>query len=236
MNDKEQTFIKDLIISADDIPCMERNLKSKGIVKHLLIKEKLLAWSETPEIRYTQIASVYRYDKRLRLVLYKYISYLEEFYRSIILDNYTVEAILRIKLVKDFKEKIIVKNDLNDALELLDFSSLLIQMQRLPSDKKALCGFPTKRLYENSKALKELRNAVMHNKFLLLYRNFEKCYVQGVDNGQSTTLKANIINLFAFLPQEVREKFKSDIMSCMEDRNLGQETKWDLPNFVCIVI
>ena len=76
----------------------------------------------------------------------------------------------------------------------------------------------------------------MHNKFLLLYRGFEECYVNGVDDGKSASLKANILNLIQFLPSEVGEQCIKDINACKEDRNKEGDTKWDLPPQVVITL
>ena len=116
MNNRINVFFNNLIIDKDDMPRAMRNLKSKGIEKHIIIKDKLMAYSESGMVRYTQIASIYRYDKRLRIVLYKYISFLEEWYRSIILDNY-INKTKKMFKTEDLKEKLEEKSNLNDALE-----------------------------------------------------------------------------------------------------------------------
>lgn len=170
MTEREKKFYQNLIIDDEDKGRLAHSLKSKGVEKHILIKERLLAWSECDKIEYSKIASAYRYDKRIRYVLFKYISYLEEFYRAVILDSYInrIKQSFWIKALQTNLEK--YNNDLNDALEHLEFSFLLAQCQALSKKMKKLCLFPkTKYLKENSMALKELRNAVMHNKFLLLY-------------------------------------------------------------------
>lgn len=235
MTEREEIFYHNLIISEEDLVRAANNLGSKGVEKHILIKEKLLNWSENSDIEYTKIASTYRYDKRIRIVLFKYISYLEEFYRGIILDNYLNDVKQKF-WVKELREKLEEYNDnLNDSLEHLDFSSLLLQCQRLPYNIRELCCLPkSQHLKNNAIALKELRNAVMHNKFLLLYRGFEECYVKGVDAGKSANLKANILNLAQFLPTEVGKKCLSDINACKEDRNKENDTKWDLPSQIVI--
>lgn len=215
MTEREKIFYQNLIISDEDNTRIANYLKTKGIEKHILIKEKLLPWSESGNIEYTKVASTYRYDKRIRLVLFKYLSYLEEFYRAIILDHYINEVRQRFWITELRKKLKDNSNNLNDALEHLDFSSLLIQSQKLPKAIKKLCLFPSGRhLTDNFFALKELRNAVMHNKFLLLYRGFNECYVQGVDGEKSANLKANILNLIQFLPQEVGTQCKKDINDC----------------------
>ncbi len=237
MTEREKIFYQNLIICDEDKTRIVNYLKTKGIEKHILIKEKLLSWSESGNIEYTKVASTYRYDKRIRLVLFKYLSYLEEFYRAIILDHYitkTRQSFWTNELKEKLKE---YSYNLNDALEHLDFASLLIQSQKLPKAIKELCHFPSgKHLKDNSIALKELRNAVMHNKFLLLYRGFNECFVQGVDDGKSANLKANILNLIQFLPQEVGNQCKKDINNCKEDRNKTNDTTWDLPSQIVITL
>lgn len=237
MTEREKIFYQNLIICDEDKTRIVNYLKTKGIEKHILIKEKLLSWSESGNIEYTKVASTYRYDKRIRLVLFKYLSYLEEFYRAIILDHYITKT-RQSFWINELKEKLKEYSyNLNDALEHLDFASLLIQSQKLPKAIKELCHFPSgKHLKDNSIALKELRNAVMHNKFLLLYRGFNECYVQGVDDGKSTNLKANILNLIQFLPQEVGNQCKKDINYCKEDRNKTNDTTWDLPSQIVITL
>lgn len=235
MTEREKVFYQDLIINDDDLIRAANNLRSKGVEKHILIKEKLLTWSKSSTIEYSKVASTYRYDKRIRIVLFKYISYLEEFYRGIILDNYRYEVEQKF-WIKELRQKLKEYNgDLNDALEHLDFLSLLFQCRRLPKKIRKLC-FPhkCKQLKNNVSALKELRNAVMHNKFLLLYRGFDECYVEGVDAGKSASLKANILNLVVFLPTQVGEKCLNDINSCKENRNTENDTEWDLPAQVTI--
>ena len=235
MTEREENFYQNLIICEEDKSRATMALRSKGVEKHILIKEKLLTWSENSSIEYEKIASTYRYDKRIRIVLFKYISYLEEFYRGIILDNYR-RGVEQKFWIKELRQKLKeYSNDLYDALEYLDFSSLLLQCQRLPNNVRELCLLPkSKHLKDNSIALKELRNAVMHNKFLLLYRGLEECYVKGVDAGKSASLKANILNLVQFLPHDVGEKCLNDISACKEDRNEENDTAWNLPPQIII--
>ena len=230
MDSRREEFYKNLIIDEEDKERAERFLTSKGVEKHIILKEKLFNWIEGDKIEYSLIASTYRYDKRLRNILFKYISYLEEFYRSVILDEYRYR-IKKIQWIRDIKERLEEFNgDLNDALEHIDFSSLLIQTRMLPQRVKNKCLLPkTRNLKENSIALKELRNAVMHNKFLLLYRGYETCYIDGVDDNKSSNLKANILNLISFLPEDVAEGCIRDINAAREEKENQLGTKWNLP-------
>lgn len=237
MTKREEVFYQNLIISDEDKIRAEKSLKSKGVEKHILIKERLLNWSTSNSIEYEKVASTYRYDKRIRYTLFKYISYLEEFYRAVILDSYMLDVKQKF-WIKDLREQLkAYGNNLNDALEHIDFSALLIQCQRLPKEIRSLCGFPNgKHLKENSIALKELRNAVMHNKFLLLYRGYDVCYVDGVDDNKSASLKANILNLIQFLPNEVDKQCAVDINACKENKNKEGDTNWNLPSQIVITL
>ena len=100
---------------------------------------------------------------------------------------------------KEIKENLeTYEKDLNQALEWLDFPTLLWQARRLPQKVRGKCYFPKIKIKENTEALRELRNAVMHNKFLLLFRGFETCYLTATDYIGSENLKANIQNLINF--------------------------------------
>lgn len=234
MGSRKDLFYKNLIIDEEDRPLAERYLASKGVEKHLILKEKLFNWIEGDKIEYSMIASTYRYDKRLRLILFKYISYLEEFFRAVILDKYRNNP-SEIEWAKDIADNLCkYKGDLNDSLERIGFSVLLSQIRRLPIEVQEKCNIPAYHTRANCFAIKTLRNAVMHNKFLLLYRGFSICYVKGVDCGKSANLKANILNFMAFLPDEVAEKCRREINAAKEKKNPHQGTKWNLPPFVTI--
>lgn len=236
MGSRRDFFYKNLLINDEDRNRAESFLTSKGVEKHIIIKEKLFTWIGGKKIEYSMIASTYRYDKRLRLILFRYISYLEEFYRAAILDSYRFFT-QRFNWHKEIKETIDeYDGNLNDALERIEFSSLLNQIKDMPSKVRRKCYFPNKNkknIQNNIDALISLRNAVMHNKFLLLYRGFEECYVDGVDNNKSASLKANIINLLSFLPKDVADNCKKEINDAKNERE-NQGTKWNLPEMVVV--
>ena len=229
---RETEFFKDLKIEEEDKARAKKSLWSKGIEKHILIKEYLQVWGNDP-LRYTQVATTYRYDKRIRNVLYKYIAYLEEFYRAKILDNYFNRE-SEISWFTPINKSLNKGLSLNESLEDLEFKHLINIIKATSKDFNEECIFVTEHRNKNLYALRILRNAVMHNKFLLLYRGFEVCYVKGVDANKSANLKANILNLINFLPEAVRDKCKQDINACKEERNNSGKTKWDLPKQVII--
>lgn len=159
-------FFKNLDIEEKDRLKAEKYIIAKGLFFHLQIKRKLLAWTEGHQIKYSQIASYYRYDKRIRMVLYKYISYLEEYYRAAILDAYfdnTDQGFW----ISEIKSKLDKNEKLDSILEGLGFKELIKQMNKMPDKIKQKCDFVgRKRLRDNVFALKELRNAVMHNSLI----------------------------------------------------------------------
>lgn len=217
-------FFINLEIKKDDIEKAKYYIKAKGLFYHLQIKKKLFAWTEGDTIKYSQIVSYYRYDKRIRMVLYKYIAYIEEYYRATILDAY-YENTTQNFWISDITVKLNEDFPLNVILESLSFNDLIKQIKKMPLKIQQECNLIDKN-YTNVSALKTLRNAVMHNKFLLMYRNFGSCCF---DNKKSSSLSSNILNLISFLPHEVGQKCREDINKCTENRNTDQDTEWDLP-------
>ena len=212
--EREQYFFDSIIIKDEDIPRAKQAIYSKRIEKHIIILEMLRPWVEEEKVPYEYIASFYRYDKRIRKVLFVYISYLEEYYRSIILDKYRFnwDSLVANSYLSDLLNK---HNDMDRALERLDFSHLVNQIYKTRDVFDNIFIFPDgAHLKKNKDALIELRNCVMHNRFLLLYRGYKECYATGVSL-KSVTLKDNIINLINFLPNIIREKCKTDINNCL---------------------
>ena len=235
MNDREKYFFENIVIKKEDIHRAKQAIYSKGIEKHIIILDMLKAWGMGEKIPYEYIASFYRYDKRLRKVLFVYISYLEEYYRSLILDKYRFDW-SELKLDSQLKQVLSTYHDLDKALERVEFSHLINQVYKIRTEINDMLVFPNHtHLRKNIAALVELRNSVMHNRLLLLYRGFEECYVSN-DNLKSTTLKDNIKNLINFLPENTKEKCKSEINNCLIERDNENKTEWILPDSILIRI
>ena len=233
MSDREKYFFENIIIKEEDIPRAKQAIYSKGIEKHIIILDMLKAWGTIEKIPYEYIASFYRYDKRLRKVLFVYISYLEEYYRSLILDRYRFDwsGLDANRYLDSLLHK---HKDMDKALEKLDFSHLVNQIYKTRDAFDNVFVFPdSAHLKKNKDALIELRNCVMHNRFLLLYRGYKECYVSD-STLKSTTLKDNIQNLISFLPENIREKCKAEINGCAKERNNRDKTDWLIPAFVII--
>jgi len=106
-------------------------------------------------------------------------------------------------------------------------------MRRLPDAlaQKYIFGSP-KNLVQNFKAIRELRNAVMHNKFLLLM-TYEECFISGKSG---TNLKANIINLANHLPTNIRNQLVEDINVCKKKSTADKVMRWILPKQILITL
>lgn len=236
MNDREKYFFDNVEIKQEDIERANHAIFSKGIEKHIIILDRLKAWTENDKVEYELIASLYRYDKRLRETLYKYISYLEEYYRSLLLDNYRFNW-SGIVLKEELKKELNKTSDFNYALEEVSFSTLINQVVLLKEKFGKKFVLPNMfHVTKNKDALIELRNCVMHNKMLVLYRGYKVCYLSDDNNSKGATLKDNIVNLMHFLPEELKENFKKEINACSLERNNGSKTNWKLVPFVIINI
>lgn len=226
-----EEFFEEVIISDEEKEEARKFIYAKGVEKHNIIKDYLMAWHKDEKIHYSAIATTYRYDKRIRKVLFKYISYLEELYRGMILDSFRYDFDNKF-LIKELKAGIEGGN-LNQALEELNFTDLIKQVQKLPNAITNKYIFNKKNLFINLKAVKTLRNAVMHNKFLILYRGFDTCYLG--KRIRCSTLSANINNLANFLPREVAEKMICEINECCK-KGRESKSKWNLPKQIVVII
>ena len=152
-----------------------------------------------------------------------------------ILDRYRFDW-SELKLDSQLKQVLRTYRDLDKALERIEFSHLINQVYKIRADINDKFVFPYHaHLRKNIATLVELRNSVMHNRFLLLYRGFKECYASDGDL-KSASLKDNIVNLIIFLPEDIREKCKSEINNCSKERNNSGKTEWVIPPFINLAI
>ena len=86
--DKIDIFIKSIAIDENDIFKAKYYIKIRGLNEHIFIKEYIESHDITPS--YSMIASIFRYDKRIRRILFKYIGLIEEYLRAYLLNNYDI--------------------------------------------------------------------------------------------------------------------------------------------------
>lgn len=178
----------------------------KGVELHRRILDYLGCDFEKSKIEWPQIANVLRTDKALRDIIYKYLATLEEYIRSFISNKYidSVQQKFWIDGTSQRQEDKIKTNiasgkNLFDVLENTNFGSLIQQVKNLPIEDRTQL-FSDSYCKKNLVAVKELRNAVSHHKFLAGYK-LKTCSVDGFEG---CSLIDNIKNLRQLLPERYR--------------------------------
>ncbi len=212
-------------ININEIEAAKSYIKLRGLYEHIQMAQFLEPFLHRKPL-YCEVATVFRYDKRIRRIIYKYIGFLEEYLRSTLSNNFKEPSDLGIKTSKS----------LNDYLPTCLFSVLLQILWRTDkSFKKEI--FPVDiLLLKNLEAINCLRNAVSHNRTLVNYRNFLDVTINGKKCNNS--LVENIINLYLHLPKEIGERFKKEINDAKFRGNAHRtnQVSWKLPDFLIIFI
>lgn len=177
----------------------------KGVELHRRILLFLgCTFSEKSKIKWSKIARILKSDKALRDVIYIYLATLEEYMRAFISNKYenNIQQSFWINgrgernWIKDNIER---GQELFEVLENTEFGCLIKQVENLPiEDRTQLFG--DSYCKKNLVAVKELRNAVSHHKFLAGYK-LKTCRVDGFEG---STLIDNIKNLRQLLPERYR--------------------------------
>lgn len=204
--------------------------KLKGIDLHDSIRVYLAGFT-TNKVKYCEIATAYRYDKRVRKVLYKYIGLFEEHLRAYICNNYS-NSITNLRLTKYMSIKMDKGMSLFKALQSSLFSRLVEQVLLL-SNREIENLFPeTKFLKKNLRAIINLRNAVSHNRFLLDFRDYSECSIEGE---RSNSFYTNVINFSNHLFSDIRSSFLNEINECSKyepdseyEEKRRRQTEWCL--------
>ena len=180
-------------------------LEMKGIAFHKNILDYLCTnCGKTIPVEWSDLSNELRSDKALRDVLYKYLATLEEYIRAYISNKYedNTQQPFWINGTREYnkiKTRLESGTPLFKVLEDVDFGTLLEQVKHLPeTDRKQLFGDVGSD--KNLDAVKDLRNAVSHHKFLKQY-NFKDCIVDG---NNSNSIISNIQNLRQLLPTRYR--------------------------------
>ncbi|PKK97879.1 MAG: hypothetical protein CVV57_10230 [Tenericutes bacterium HGW-Tenericutes-2] len=233
---KAHEFIELIEIKQEEIDKAKHYLDLKGVNLHHSIYSYLSSYTAS-KIKYCEIATTYRYDKRIRKVLYKYIGLMEEMIRAFI-DNKYSDEMDQIKLTTKIANTLKNEKVLYKALDKTLFSDLIAQVLDL-SEEDINAIFPNTIFdSKNLKAIAELRNAVSHNRFLLNYLSFKECNIGGRISG---SLHANLMNLANHFDIEIRKSFINEINTCAILEDDGDKMKinqveWCLPVFVVIVL
>jgi abortive infection bacteriophage resistance protein len=189
-------------------------LDLKGVAYHVLLINKI-GLDNKGKISYKLVSDVYKYDKRLRNRLYKFLSAFEEQIRAFIANSYNhgLESLQLGELILTN-----LKSGSNIAYELEDltFNQLLQIVENLNSkDLKRIFPNSDKYLLDNLKAIKELRNAISHHRILFLYDEYETCYINGKPYND---LSNNIINLKNLINEYYKQFLVDSINDSVNDK------------------
>lgn len=186
-------------------------IEIKGIAQYGRILNYCVDFSIEPT--YVAISSLYRYDKRLRYNVYRYLGTVEEYIRAILGNNFENDqnGLSKTKVFSKHYENI---NSLSLALERLTFNELI----NLVLLNKIFFAnfFNLDNLSINFNALRVLRNKVCHHNFLLIEK-YEFCVT---DKFTSKSLENNLKNLKNHLPKLYQKGFISDITKCSRGLDL----------------
>ena len=171
-------FISDYDENKEDI---EKWFSIKCPEKYRRFAELLESNGENPT--WKRVVDLYRYDKRLIFNCFRYLSFLEEYLRAIVVRHEEKEESYdewQKKYMKDLEKEII----------RLHKEELLFDNPYLEKD------------IDN---VRELRNAVSHNKILL-----------------EEPLNEYIESLIRVLPETYRDKCRKDIVGCNKELNVSE--------------
>ena len=162
-------------------------LDLKGVAYHVVLINHILRRNraflyEKGKIKYKVVSDIYKYDKRLRNRLYKFLSAFEEQIRGFIANSYN-HGLESLKLNEEIIKNIEEGSNIAVELENLDFGELVKIVSKL-SKKDLKRMFPKSDNYvlRNLKAIRELRNAISHHRILLIHKKFKACYIDGKKN------------------------------------------------------
>lgn len=194
-------------------------LDNRGIREHIFVAEYLQSL-KAEKVTYNEIATAFRYDKRIRRIIYKYIGFLEEYLRAYIINHFN-SNVNELETTKVLFELLKKYKDLYSAVSQLTFGNLISQVKKLPiSHRNNIFKIDTKN--KNLDALVGLRNEVNHNRFLLHNKSLRSCTV-GKNSGRS--LWANIINLSNHLPENLKERLTEEIKIAKEPGKIKLDTQ-----------
>lgn len=232
MNDKE--FWDSVKATDEEKEKGSYYLRERGLEEHFNVLEYLQSFKKTNDkVSYKEIATVLRYDKRIRRCLFKYIGVVEERLRAHFLDCYRDNISKLIKTKEFAKITHSQKGDFYKSITHLTFLPLVKLFNKQDeSFKKSVFG-DVPNMKTNIIALVYLRNQVYHNKFLLNNLEFKECKYNGL---KQASLYANIKNLIFFTDINCRDALKKEIKECARSHQskYNNQVDWELPRDVII--
>lgn len=226
MNIDYDTFFKKIEIEEEEKEKAKYFIRTRGLEEHIRMANFLLSFNNGKKPTYKEIATAFRYDKRIRRIIYKYIGFLEEYYRASLCNKF--------KLVKD-----IVEYEKEGDKPIYDFLSNKLFRELfeliLKQNKDFIQEvFERKNIVKcNLYALNDLRDKVSHNYTIITNMNLHKVIFGKI---KKATLETNIKNLLYYLPEGIKESFKKEINEAKKvgSKKNDKQVEWDLPKFLAI--
>ncbi len=178
----------------------------KGVALHCRVLDFLgFSFSLGGKVQWHKVSKLLRTDKATRDVIYIYLATLEEYIRAFVSNKYGNDDLQQNFWINGRGERNRIKDNIErgqelfEVLENTEFGCLIKQVENLPiEDRTQLFG--DSYCKKNLVAVKELRNAVSHHKFLAGYK-LKTCNVDGFEG---CSLTDNIKNLRQLLPKRYR--------------------------------
>ncbi len=194
----------------------------RGLREHIDMAKFLHSKDPSRKPTYKEVATAFRYDKRVRRILYIYIGLLEEYIRAYLCNNFPTKKSLGIE----------GNDSLYDYLYDRTFTNLIRTIKEKLDDSHLKELFEGKEVdKDNLDAIIKLRDAIGHNRTLLDYKKFKPVRING-EEGESFSL--NIKNLKYHLPNESGEKMMRKLLEADYEGGIshGYQVKWSLPSSI----
>lgn len=221
-----ESFFSLIDIEKAEKASAEEYIRLRGIQEHINMATYLSSFLPDRKPTYKEVATAFRYDKRIRRILYKYIGLLEESFRAYICNNFDSPSQLCLRTNKSLYEYI------SRSL----FSTLVNIVWSLDESHKKIIFYNKSVLKKNLDALVALRNAIGHNRTIVNYRDYKEVTLSSGEIGYSLLL--NIKNILAFLPLEVGNKCIKEINDASRSgtRKIRNQVDWSLIPMLVIKI
>ena len=129
-----EEFWDKIVISEEEKEVSKYFLEYRGVAEHENVRVFLQSLKETT-VEYSEIATVFRYDKRIRRIIFKYIGFLEEYLRAYISNTYG-ENTRKFQHTSKLNAAFNKLGNLFLALSDLTFGQLINQIKLLSEEEK----------------------------------------------------------------------------------------------------
>lgn len=213
-----ESFFSLIDIEEAERASAEEFIRLRGLQEHINMAIYLSSFLPDRKPTYKEVATAFRYDKRIRRILYKYIGLLEEYFRAYICNNFDSPSQLCIRINKSLYEYI------SRSL----FSTLVNIVWSLDESHKKIIFSNKSILKKNLDALVALRNVIGHNRTIVNYRDYKEVTLSSGEVGYSLLL--NIKNMLVFLPLEIGNKCIKEINGASRSgtRKIRNQVDWSL--------